>query len=378
MNEMTMVRELLDVPPAPAEVRERVRHRALRDDQPARTLGWPRIRPLAAGALAATVAVVAVVAMTDRSPDTGNPRSLAARDVLLVAADKTLRASGTTGTYWHTQVRAGTLIEVGTKKDPYLIEQVQQREEWIARDARGRSWFVSRDLTALPYGAADEKAWERAGSPRRWHLNDQGVTSVPIEGGDLVTNGGQASAVQGDPDGKVVHLGNWQATVKDVQSLPADPARLKRRLVRESAGSTTMFDPNTPKDPDELAFQTGAQLLLDVPVTSKVRAAAYRMLAALPGVRPLGRLKDPLGRPGVGVARTERQPDGPTLEHQLIIDPGTGLLLSDQEIVLGGGGRLKPGSLWTYSARQTATWTNDTPLLPNPNCADTTTPPECH
>jgi hypothetical protein len=359
-----------------------VRHRALQQDQAARSPRLPRIRPLALtlGAVTATVAaaVAMAVVITGPAPDTGNVDSLAPRDVLLVAANKTLRAPATSGAYWHTQVRTATLIEVGTKNDPYLIEQVQQRDQWIARDPRGRSWFVTRDVSALPYGTADQKAWKRAGSPLRWHLNDQGVTSVPIEGADLVTNGQWASAIQADPGGRVLHLGNWPATVRDVQSLPADPDRLKTRLVQNSARSTSMFDPNTPTDPDALAFQVGAQLLLEVPVTAKVRAAAYRMLAALPGVRPLGRLKDPLGRPGVGVARTETWPGGPTLEHRLIIDPGTGLLLADQEIVLKGGGRLKPGSLWTYSAHQTATWTDDTPVLPKTYCADSTTPPNCH
>jgi hypothetical protein len=52
----------------------------------------------------------------------------------------------------------------------------------------------------------------------------------------------------------------------------------------------------------------GAQLLYETPAEGKVRAAAYRMLAGLGGVRSLGKLHDPFGRPGVDVAMTEHWP----------------------------------------------------------------------
>ncbi|GAA3935583.1 hypothetical protein GCM10023085_16220 [Actinomadura viridis] len=388
MDEMRMVHQLLDPPPPPAEVRDRVRQRVLAAPtrhEAVRAHQRSRVRrlPLALGVVvaAAAIAVTAIVAVprSTQQPTGAGIHSLAARDVLLVAADRTEQATTTTGHYWHTQIRTGTLIRVGTKKDPYVIEREQLREQWIARDPRGRSWFITRDATALPRSNADEKAWKRAGSPRRWHLNDQGVTAVPIEGNDLVTNGQWASAVPGDPSGRALHLGNWWATVRDVQELPADPLRLKEQIVQKSNSSKDMFDPNTPKQSDTLAFQVGAQLLLDVPVTPKVRAAAYRMLAGLPGVRSLGRLKDPLGRPGVGVAMPEARSDGSILERQLIIDPGTGLLLADQEIVIRPGGSwLKAGWRETYSARQNANWTTTEPTLPMTNCAAPSAPPECH
>ncbi|GAB3963627.1 hypothetical protein GCM10029978_022130 [Actinoallomurus acanthiterrae] len=112
--------------------------------------------------------------------------------------------------------------------------------------------------------------------------------------------------------------------------------------------------------------------------TPKVRAATYRMLAGLPAVRSLGHLTDPLGRPGVGVAMTEVRSNGYTLERQLIIDPRTGLLLADQQIVIRPGERwLKPGWRVTYSARQDAGWTNTEPVLPKTDCTAPSAPPEC-
>ncbi|MEU6034252.1 hypothetical protein ABZ801_02465 [Actinomadura sp. NPDC047616] len=251
-------------------------------------------------------------------------------------------------------------------------------DQWIAHDPRTRSWFVTRDVAARPRSGADEEVWRRAGSPRRWRLNQQGVSQSPIEGQDLVTNGEWAAAVPGDPGGRGLYLGNWWASVRDVQGLPADPARLRARIVAKSDGSRDMFDPSTSKNPDTLAFQVGARLLMDVPVAPKVRAATYRMLAELPRVRSLGRLRDPLGRPGVGVAMTEAGPDGSTVERQLIIDPGTGLLLADQKMVVRpGGSGLRPGWRVSYSARQDAGWTNTEPVLPEINCAASSAPARC-
>jgi hypothetical protein len=70
--------------------------------------------------------------------------------------------------------------------------------------------------------------------------------------------------------------------------------------------------------------------------------------------------------------------DNPTLERQLIIDPRTGLLLADQQIVVKPNGSwLKPGWRWSYSARQDAGWTNTEPTMPKTDCEAPSAPPAC-
>jgi hypothetical protein len=124
--------------------------------------------------------------------------------------------------------------------------------------------------------------------------------------------------------------------------------------------------------------------LLTLPVTPAVRAALYRMLAGLPGVRSLGPVTDAGGRAGVAVALsgrysgcgqesalhsgggTEERPTFAScvVEQRLVIDPASGMPLA-QELRYAG---LPPGQHWSapdglFSFRlfRAAGWTGASP-----------------
>jgi hypothetical protein len=84
----------------------------------------------------------------------------------------------------------------------------RQLDTWIGYDAKDPSWEIRRDGAARPRTEADARAWRRAGSPRRRHLNEQGITTVPIEGDDLVTDSQAASAVKLGDDARVLYSGD--------------------------------------------------------------------------------------------------------------------------------------------------------------------------
>jgi hypothetical protein len=79
------------------------------------------------------------------------------------------------------------------------------------------------------------------------------------------------------------------------------------------------------------------------PAPPKVRAAAYRMLAAQQGIRDIGVVRDGLGRRGVGLAvrveRPSRQGRMRAEEH-LIIDPGSARILAREYYPIGAGGKV--------------------------------------
>ena len=86
------------------------------------------------------------------------------------------------------------------------------------------------------------------------------------------------------------------------------------------------------------------------------------MIAGLPGVRGLGRVTDPLGREGVGVAfpGTARTPLG-SVQQRLVVDPSTGAMLSEQEVLVepSAGAReagLDAGATVNYSATTRMSW----------------------
>ena len=57
---------------------------------------------------------------------------------------------------------------------------------------------------------------------------------------------------------------------------------------------------------DAQAYLFQVPAVLDMPVTPAVRAALYRLLAGVPGVRSLGTVTDVAGQQGVAVAHTEK------------------------------------------------------------------------
>ncbi|WP_426509686.1 CU044_5270 family protein [Dactylosporangium sp. McL0621] len=114
-------------------------------------------------------------------------------------------------------------------------------------------------------------------------------------------------------------------SVAELNALPTDPDALKAKLLTW----------HEQENEQAFLFYGGAALVLDLPVPAAVRAAAYRMLAALPGITTLGPATDALGRPGVAVAYARRGDSGAVGEQRLIIDPATGRALA-QESWTGG------------------------------------------
>jgi hypothetical protein len=115
-------------------------------------------------------------------------------------------------------------------------------------------------------------------------------------------------------------------TAAQFAGLPHSPSWLKAPLVafarktwsaqHAGAGRATV---------DQLVWSEALALLAD-PVSPQVRAAAFTIMAGLPGVRELGRITDPLGRTGYGLGL------GPSAgtsvgEQFAVIDPAAGVLL---------------------------------------------------
>ncbi|WP_052423515.1 hypothetical protein [Nonomuraea candida] len=116
-------------------------------------------------------------------------------------------------------------------------------------------------------------------------------------------------------------------TYEQIQALPADPAELRERVA-------AMLPPGS----EGLLADALGGLLWTKPSPPPVRAAAYRALADLPGVRYLGTATDERGRHGQSFAYA--LPAGRV--RTLTIDPATSQVLSSDdgersEVVLAAG-----------------------------------------
>jgi hypothetical protein len=272
-----------------------------------------RIRLAGAGVVATGAAAAMVIALTGGPSGTAPPGLRAigtgpgshpaptARAILLAAAVSAAKAPQT-GKYWRVAIQSGSAIAAGSNAHPYAVMQRwAPGVYWDSRSPSRRTWTLSRSSFAsdlvLP-GA--RTAWQAAGSP-------------------ALPTGHAREQAWWQTGGAVGYFGNSSLTPARFRALPADPARLatlvRRAALRQGDGVTqSMFD-------------IYDQLLKWDPITPAVRAAVFRGLAALPGVRSMGRMTDPLSRAGYGI---ELAPGRGADRQVLIIAPGTGALLADE------------------------------------------------
>jgi hypothetical protein len=320
------------------------------------------------GAAAAAALVVATTAAGPdggRSGETGGGRTevLSARTVLLSAAHGAARQPAATGRYWHAQNQQFTMFRTGPKSDRYTVTLKQRDESWNPRDGKDLSWSLSEYLGTKPASPADAAAWKRAGSPGTFIIAEP----VPGSGKGKMLPGRphapQVSSSEPDPHG-TYWLGR-NVTMKDLDGLPADAAKLQAWLLRWYGGEST--ESGEPMDRDVWLFNVTRGLICDMPVRPAVRAAAFRMLADLDKVEVLQSIKDAQDRTGTAVAMTEHTKYGGVQQQRLIFDRSTGRALANDSVVVKPAGTmagLAPGTVWLSSVVLEAGWVDRVPAFP--------------
>ncbi|MEV5829297.1 CU044_5270 family protein [Spirillospora sp. NPDC052242] len=310
-----------------------------RSAPPKRERRRPRFAIPLVGVVAAGAAAAAAVALV---PDGGGGEVRAEPgNVLLVAAENAEKAP--TGKYWHTETVLGDVYAVGkSAKNHYKVDSRQRIVSWAGPDGKGTTTNV--DEPDRPLTPEDERKWRAAGSPGRVSVPD------PEGGGSDVilylegTSSGPAMPLDGD------HFG---LSAEDVEALPTEPTALKKALLGLKGDWHAYTSDETGEEPIgalEGAARTRAlsevagTLLSTAPAPPKVRAAAFRMLADLPGVRPGGEATDRMGRTGtvVSLPLETTMPLGlytapkqlGTYKRQWIIDPDEGALLAIRDLVV--------------------------------------------
>jgi hypothetical protein len=150
--------------------------------------------------------------------------------------------------------------------------------------------------------------------------------------------------------------GDRPLSAQQIAALPTDPTALRRVLARGVGPRETVDERNY------AVFAAAGRLLFELPSPPKLRGAALRVLAALPGTQIRNGVKDPIGRVGTEISLTTDL-SKPSSEQTFlfrggatyIIDPATGRLLSS---TVGGP---KPGSTVVLESG----WTDEKPTPPS-------------
>ena len=288
MNDLQTLRVVLSPHDVPQDVADRSRHRLQN-----RMLAAPRrrVRPLALGAglVAAAAAAAVVVATLPGAPaDAPPPQAVApvvtGKQVLLAAATVAEHAPAGTGKYWY--------VRTASDKQVY--------EYWFTSD--GHMWF-------------------------------RGAKS-----------GGRVMPLGPAP----LRLAATDVTFEQLRTLPTDPAALRDWLVNAIAHSNarTSAGPLTAADRERELLLSMVSLVSTLPASPAVRAAAFRSIAAYPGVRDLGPVSGGRGflLPG---------------EYRLVVDPSTGRINRTSMYVSADGAIYRVSD--PQGADVSAEWTNSLP-----------------
>jgi hypothetical protein len=283
-----------------------------------------------AGLVATAAAVVLIMAVLPGSPV--RPQSAAAA-VLTRAANSAASEPAVEigpGQYLYTETKLTSesdyldLTKAG-QIDTVFNETIQK---WVAADGSGREvdTYVGPGRFATP---ASENNWVAAGRPAS-------VLATPAgpNGGTLETTYGPALPQKICPCYTTSGQLEPGELPLDVSKLPTDPADLLRVIAAGKTGDSNLDEgPGTPGGVSAMAsFGSAADLLSqpEVGVTPALRSALYQVMASLPGVQLLGAATDRSGQSGTAIA-------GPTymgLRYQLIIDPSTGKLLEQEQVIV--------------------------------------------
>jgi hypothetical protein len=246
---------------------------------------------------AAAAAVVIVVASVTSAPAPHHPPATvtqSGQQILLAAATSAEQASEGSGAYWHIKT-----VITDFPGDQY--------ETWTKRD--GESW--TRDIETHGKVVKDPP------SPPGW---------VP---GNFSLSG--------------LHM-----SFEQLSQLPTGTAALKAWLLTNAMlkPSQTSGPTSDPTFRRSVLIFSLTSLVSQLPVSPKVRAAAFRVLASLPGIRSIGPVN---GGQGLLISVQGQQ--------RLVVDPATSRVRNSSFYVDSSGGIAAPEGNVTV----TAEWTNQLP-----------------
>ncbi|MEV0901077.1 CU044_5270 family protein [Actinoplanes sp. NPDC049802] len=306
--------------------------------------------PAGALAAAAVAAVAAVVidgeASAPAPPGTGSSvqtaTGLTAPQLLLAAAEHSSTDAPGTGRYLVLRTENGSVLTVGSGAATYRMTAKSSSEIWLSRSGGGPTRVVSQPLGLTPATPADDDAWRAAGSP------GQVLVGKPLPNGE--TGPGTPVGIGAGP--RTVSTSDARVhaflSVPDLEKLPAEPEALRAALLKHFDGGGG----DMPTDRDQWLLNVASGLVTEIPVSGEVRAAAFRLIATLPGTRSLGVVADRHGRTGEGFAFTTASAFTGSIERRFVIDAATGRALGQESRVVRPAGttaRLAPGDLLTYS-----------------------------
>lgn len=254
--------------------------------------------PVLVGVATACVLAVALVLQLLPAESPQSDAAAALNHMAAVASQRSASPTPAAGQYLYYEVTQGMMVTspepVGVRPTSDLV--TERTQTWVAADGHGRQRAVVLKTSPLQPSAGTAFG-PRTTAPIAPVGYDITYPSSKADGGPLVPGS----------------AGQWYLSYPDSSNFPTQPLALKSYIVQRlkvTGGPPTIF--LLAGD----ALQVGARPAL--------RAALFRLIQTLPGIRDLGPTNDEAGQRGTGVAI-----DAFGSEYTLVFNPKTSAVLGE-------------------------------------------------
>ncbi|NEC65692.1 CU044_5270 family protein, partial [Streptomyces sp. SID9727] len=216
-------------------------------------------------------------------------------------------------------------------------------------DFGGEGPAASASASEVFTSMADQVAGDPASSApywkttvRTWVEGDRAHTDDIYLGRDKVvvkTQNGRTIKKE-NPNGTSWQVGAGQVAWDDLDTLPTRPDALRRTLAAGAKGSAA-----------EQTVRQAGDLLTGAPVSPRLRAALYRVLAETPGAVVTEKVKDATGRTGTRISWEwkEKWPVHSDHNPNWIVQPSTGRLLERNYTPVGKDGHITDRDTYLFA-----------------------------
>lgn len=177
---------------------------------------------------------------------------------------------------------------------------------------------------------------------RRWVEGDKGHTEDVYQSRTrtVIKVANQKTTVKTEPQGFSWQVGDGRVAWQDINTLPTRPDALRGILSAGAKGSAA----------EQTVRQAGV-LLTQAPVSPRLRAALYRVLADTPGAVVTEGVKDGVGRTGTQISWkwTEKYPAHSDHNPNWIVSPSDGRLLEVNSMPGSRDGHIVQRATYLYA-----------------------------
>lgn len=289
-----------------------------------RRLGWTGLGVLGAGALATTLVLTNVLGLAGWRGG-ADP---AAADALHSAALATIETSDPV-------VAAGQFLLVDTS----AVNGATVGDE----DGQEVSYLtITNDQLYVPADRTGDWVWKRSISKPYEFFGKESERIARENYGSVVTERGDVGELLQAPEG--AFYGSPSSTSPSALArLPRDPHQLLNYIYRTTLGAGP--------SPDGEALVFIADTLRNGVVPADLRAALFEAAALIPGVEITERQATLDGRTGIAIGREE---PANHIRQDIIIDPQTGLLIGERQVLLTAMFGFPAGTAYAWTAIATS------------------------